>query len=79
MRAHSLIERACTALPRARICLLSLPCQVPMLPCCCRMDEVAGQSRLFAAEGHEVRLPVAHMVCNQSPPVAGKPSLMTFR
>ncbi len=48
-------------------------------PCCCRMDEVAGQSRLFAAEGHEVRLPVAHMVCNQSPPVAGKPSLMTFR
>ena len=26
-----------------------------------------------------VRLPVAYIVCNQSPPVEGKPSLMTFR
>jgi oligopeptidase A len=26
-----------------------------------------------------VRLPVAYLVCNQSPPVDGKPSLMTFR
>lgn len=26
-----------------------------------------------------VRLPVAYLVCNQSPPVEGKPSLMTFR
>ncbi|EFN52299.1 hypothetical protein CHLNCDRAFT_139059 [Chlorella variabilis] len=43
------------------------------------MDEVCGQSRLFAVEGEEVRLPVAHMVCNQTPPVGGKPSLMTFR
>ncbi|KAI3432836.1 hypothetical protein D9Q98_010420 [Chlorella vulgaris] len=43
------------------------------------MDEVCGQSRLFAAEGDSVRLPVAHMVCNQTPPVGAKPSLMTFR
>jgi hypothetical protein len=44
-----------------------------------RMDEVCGQSRLFAQEGESVRLPVAHMVCNQTPPVGDKPSLMTFR
>jgi len=43
------------------------------------MDEVCGQSRLFAEAGEEVRLPVAHMVCNQTPPVGEKPSLMTFR
>lgn len=44
-----------------------------------RMDEVCGQSKLFARSGESVRLPVAHMVCNQTPPVGGKPSLMTFR
>jgi oligopeptidase A len=27
----------------------------------------------------KLRLPVAYLVCNQSPPVDGKPSLMTFR
>ena len=43
------------------------------------MDEVCSQSRLFAANGEDVRLPVAHMVCNQTPPVGDKPSLMTFR
>lgn len=43
------------------------------------MDEVAGQSRLFAAPGESVRLPVAHMVCNQTPPIGDQPSLMTFR
>ncbi|KFM28533.1 Oligopeptidase A [Auxenochlorella protothecoides] len=43
------------------------------------MDEVCGQSRLFAQDGQSVRLPVAHMVCNQTPPVGDKPSLMTFR
>ena len=32
-----------------------------------------------AKEGKSVRLPVAYLVCNQSPPVDGKPSLMTFR
>ncbi|MEO0456944.1 MAG: M3 family metallopeptidase [Cyanobacteria bacterium P01_A01_bin.114] len=27
----------------------------------------------------QLRLPVAYLVCNQSPPIDGKPSLMTFR
>ncbi|GIL75386.1 hypothetical protein Vretimale_7960 [Volvox reticuliferus] len=43
------------------------------------MAEVVGQSRLMAPPGANVRLPVAHMVCNQMEPVGGKPSLMTFR
>ncbi|EIE24885.1 peptidase M3 family protein [Coccomyxa subellipsoidea C-169] len=43
------------------------------------MDEVVGQSRLLAGPGEAVRLPVAHMVCNQTPPIGDKPSLMTFR
>jgi oligopeptidase A len=43
------------------------------------MDEVAGQSALFAAPGEKVRLPVAHMVLNQAPPAGGVPSLMSFR
>ncbi|KAG2500627.1 hypothetical protein HYH03_001394 [Edaphochlamys debaryana] len=43
------------------------------------MAEVVGQSALLAAPGQAVRLPVAHMVCNQMEPVGTKPSLMTFR
>jgi len=43
------------------------------------MAEVVGQSRLFAPPGAAVRLPVAHMVCNQTQPIGDKPSLMTFR
>ncbi|KAG6702593.1 hypothetical protein I3842_07G042800 [Carya illinoinensis] len=43
------------------------------------MDEVVGRSRVLSRDGSSVRLPVAHMVCNQSPPVGNKPSLMTFR
>jgi len=42
------------------------------------MDECAARSRAMGVDGG-VRLPVAHMVCNQSPPVGGKPSLMTVR
>jgi len=42
------------------------------------MDEVVGRSKLLATSGG-VRLPVAHMVCNQSPPIGEMPSLMTFR
>ena len=57
----------------------SASCSSPGSPPCRRMDEVCGQSRLFAREGESVRLPVAHMVCNQTPPVGDKPSLMTFR
>ena len=43
------------------------------------MDEVCGQSRLFAVGDDALRLPIAHMVCNQTPPVGDAPSLMTFR
>jgi oligopeptidase A len=42
------------------------------------MDECVGRSRLFAERGRPVRLPVAYLICNQSPPVDGKPSLMSF-
>ncbi|XP_002977033.2 probable cytosolic oligopeptidase A [Selaginella moellendorffii] len=43
------------------------------------MDIVVGRSRVLAPRGSSVRLPVAHMVCNQTPPVGNEPSLMTFR
>jgi len=43
------------------------------------MDEVVGRSKVLAPSGSDVRLPVAHMVCNQSPPIGDAPSLMTFR
>ncbi|MEO1131563.1 MAG: M3 family metallopeptidase [Cyanobacteria bacterium J06639_1] len=38
------------------------------------MDDCINRAKL--AEG--TRLPVAYLVCNQTPPVDGKPSLMTF-
>merc|ERR1712176_50581 len=37
------------------------------------------RSKVLAPEGQKVRLPVAHMVCNQTPPIGDTPSLMTFR
>ncbi|KAF7829255.1 putative cytosolic oligopeptidase A [Senna tora] len=43
------------------------------------MDEVVARSRVLSRDGTSARLPVAHMVCNQTPPVGDKPSLMTFR
>ena len=39
------------------------------------MDECLGRSR--SAEGQPV-LPVAYLICNQTPPVGGTPSLMSF-
>lgn len=39
------------------------------------MDECLGRSRNRAGEAV---LPVAYLICNQSPPVGGTPSLMTF-
>ena len=42
------------------------------------MDEVVSRSRVFSRDGTSPRLPVAHVVCNQMPPVGNKPSLMTF-
>ena len=43
------------------------------------MDEVVARSRALSRDGTKARLPIAHMVCNQTPPVGSKPSLMTFR
>ncbi|KAL9999036.1 putative oligopeptidase A [Helianthus debilis subsp. tardiflorus] len=43
------------------------------------MDEVVARSRVLSDDKTSVRLPIAHMVCNQMPPVGDKPSLMTFR
>lgn len=43
------------------------------------MNVVFSRSRVLARHGLPARLPVAHMVCNQTPPVGDKPSLMTFR
>uniref|UniRef100_A0A2C9UQT5 oligopeptidase A n=3 Tax=Manihot esculenta TaxID=3983 RepID=A0A2C9UQT5_MANES len=43
------------------------------------MDEVVSRSRVLSRNGTVPRLPIAHMVCNQTPPVGDKPSLMTFR
>ncbi|KAL8246955.1 hypothetical protein R6Q59_008171 [Mikania micrantha] len=43
------------------------------------MDEVVARSRVLSDDKTSARLPIAHMVCNQMPPVGDKPSLMTFR
>jgi oligopeptidase A len=40
------------------------------------MDDCIGRAKFTNIEG--VRLPVAYLVCNQTPPVDGKPSLMSF-
>ncbi len=42
------------------------------------MDECIGRSSALASAGEAVRLPVAYLVCNQTPPVGDVPSLMTF-
>ncbi|KAK6923872.1 Peptidase M3A/M3B catalytic domain [Dillenia turbinata] len=42
------------------------------------MNEVVGRSRVMSRDGTSSRLPIAHMMCNQTPPIGGKPSLMTF-
>ncbi len=42
------------------------------------MDECVGRSRLFPGAEGRPRLPVAYLVCNQTPPVADRPSLMSF-
>jgi len=39
------------------------------------MDDCLGRRRI----GDRVQLPVAHLVCNQTPPVGETPALMTFR
>lgn len=43
------------------------------------MDDCLGRSKFRDQQGQwHLRLPVAYLVCNQTPPVDGKPSLMTF-
>ncbi|AFY77623.1 Zn-dependent oligopeptidase [Pleurocapsa sp. PCC 7327] len=39
------------------------------------MDDCIGRAKMVDGS---IRLPVAYLVCNQTPPVDGKPSLMTF-
>ncbi|MGE5659993.1 MAG: M3 family metallopeptidase [Actinomycetota bacterium] len=43
------------------------------------MDECIVRAKVLEAGTPSTRLPVAYLVCNQTPPVDGKPSLMTFR
>jgi oligopeptidase A len=42
------------------------------------MDECLGRTRRQTPQGEVTRQPVAYLVCNQGPPVDGKPSLMSF-
>lgn len=42
------------------------------------MDECIGRGKLTTTRGTTVQLPVAYLVCNQTPPIDNKPSLMTF-
>ncbi|MEL6437986.1 MAG: M3 family metallopeptidase [Cyanobacteria bacterium J06621_8] len=42
------------------------------------MNDCVGRAKMTVAGKTETRLPVAYLTCNQTPPVADKPSLMTF-
>src|SRR5919199_1913765 len=42
------------------------------------MDECIGRTKITENGTSTTRLPVAYLVCNQTPPVDDKPSLMTF-
>jgi oligopeptidase A len=42
------------------------------------MDDCIGRAKIFEEGQLKTRLPVAYLVCNQTPPVDNKPSLMTF-
>ncbi len=42
------------------------------------MADCISRSKITNQNGSTVRLPVAYLTCNQTPPVDGKPSLMTF-
>ncbi|MCA9049191.1 MAG: M3 family peptidase, partial [Planctomycetaceae bacterium] len=43
------------------------------------MDDCLGRSKTLAGPGESVRLPIAYLICNGTPPVGERPSLMTFR
>ncbi len=42
------------------------------------MNDCIGRAKMDVEGKTETRLPVAYLTCNQTPPVDGKPSLMTF-
>jgi oligopeptidase A len=42
------------------------------------MNDCIGRAKITENGTSTIRLPVAYLVCNQTPPVDGKPSLMTF-
>lgn len=42
------------------------------------MNDCIGRAKVFEGTSPFVRLPVAYLICNQTPPIDGKPSLMTF-
>ncbi len=42
------------------------------------MADCISRARITDETGSTIRLPVAYLTCNQTPPVDGKPSLMTF-
>ncbi|KAI6703332.1 hypothetical protein NL676_012468 [Syzygium grande] len=41
-------------------------------------SEVVGRSRVLSRDGASARLPIAIVVCNQTPALGNKPALMTF-
>ncbi|WP_036485799.1 M3 family metallopeptidase [Myxosarcina sp. GI1] len=43
------------------------------------MDDCIGRAKMTIEDKTSTRLPVAYLICNQTPPVGDKPSLMTFR
>jgi oligopeptidase A len=43
------------------------------------MNVCLQRARVRSAQGEAVQLPIAYLICNQSPPVDDVPSLMTFR
>ncbi len=42
------------------------------------MNDCVGRARLTEDQVSSIRLPIAYLICNQTPPVDGNPSLMTF-
>ncbi len=42
------------------------------------MDDCMGRAKITENGTFTTRFPVAYLVCNQTPPIDGKPSLMTF-
>ena len=42
------------------------------------MADCVSRAKLTDGAGSKIRFPIAYLICNQTPPVDGKPSLMTF-